>query len=206
MTRAQGSGSELEIRSFGAAGAARTVLVLRTGPVATTDPDPSVTAAHEARIVAIELDDAELDDPPTFGGETPAESAVHSLAVLARREGGDRPVGLVAERSAAPLALALAAHYAPLIDRLALVSVPSPASPLAADLLAETMTAITADTLLVDVPEHGADMLEWCAAHLPSARVSREDVAAAALIDTRLGLAEVWERVLAHVAPRPERG
>ena len=43
---------ELGYRSFGTPGAPRAVFVLRTGDVATTDPDTRVTAAFDVRLIS----------------------------------------------------------------------------------------------------------------------------------------------------------
>jgi pimeloyl-ACP methyl ester carboxylesterase len=206
MTRAQGPDSSLEYRSFGAAGAARVVFVLRLGEVSTLDPDPAVTSAHDVRIVAVQLDAAETDDPPTFGGETAAESAADALAVLVVREGDGAPVGLVGEREVGLLAIALAARAADRIDRLALVGVAAPESPLTGDLLTEKLGAITADTLLVDADADAlSSAAQWYAERLRNASVDVVALRSDGDGDPRVSVGDAWRQVLDHVAPGAAR-
>jgi pimeloyl-ACP methyl ester carboxylesterase len=191
MTRAQGPDSEIDFRSFGVLGGARTVLVLRTGAVALVDPGPGVTRHRDVRLLTVRLDDAELDDPPVFGGETPAESTADAVADLGRREAGGALIGVVADRSTASLAVALAARASDLVGRLALVGAEVPDEALVADLLGEELARIAAPTLVVGAADDPASA-QWYAERLRSAEV--ELVAAP-------GLPDSWPQVLAHLAP-----
>ncbi|MFG6504313.1 alpha/beta fold hydrolase [Microbacterium sp. P05] len=207
MTRAQGPGSELEYRSFGTPGGERTVMVLRTGPVATTDPDNAITARRDVWIVAVELQAPELEDPPAYAGETPAESTIEALAILAERESGGRPIGLVAERSTGEIAILLASHEPGRIDRLALVGVPEPADALAGERVGAMLAAIESPTLLVDARGEGEEppAAAWYAERLPHAEVDLLPPTDGAL-DGRPGLTDAWDAVLDHVAPGAIRG
>ncbi|MFK5073654.1 hypothetical protein ACI4BE_29435, partial [Klebsiella pneumoniae] len=82
-------------RSFGTPGAPRAVVVLRTGDVSTIDPDTRVTSGFDVRIVAVGLDAPELEDPPAFGGQTPASLTLDALRGLLEREVPGTSVGLV---------------------------------------------------------------------------------------------------------------
>lgn len=201
MTRAQGSDSELEYRSFGTPGAKRTVVVLRTGAIATTDPGASVTASRDVQIVAAQLDLAELDDPPAFVGESAAESTVAALAILARREAGGAPIGVIGERAASGVALLLAAA-APGVDRLALVAPAAPTDRLAADRVTQTLSTIHGEVLIAARADNDASKASanWYRERLRSAEVS---LFPAPYNDPNggWGLVDVWPEVLAHVAP-----
>lgn len=191
MTRAQGPDGEIDFRSFGALGGSLTVLVLRTGEVALVDPGPGVTRDRDVRLLTVRLDDAELDDPPVFGGETPAESTADAVADLARREAGGARIGVVADRNTASLAVALAARAGDLVASLALVGAMVPDEALVADLLGEELARIAAPTLVLgdaDAP----DAAQWYAERLRSAEVE--------LVPTP-GLPDAWPQVLAHLAP-----
>lgn len=197
MTRAQAPDGELEFRSFGAAGAARTVLVLRVGAVAMLDPGPSATLDHDVRLMAVQLDEVELDDPPTYRGETPAASTAAALADLVRREVPGAVIGLVAERDAVPLGVALAASAGELVDRLALVDVRVPDSALVGDLLADEAAAVVAPSIVVSAP--GDDTAaRWFADRLGDGEVRVVEPGGDGLSLTR-----VWDVVLGHVAPQP---
>ena len=197
MTRAQAPDGELEFRSFGAAGAARTVLVLRVGAVALLDPDPSATLDHDVRLMAVQLDEVELDDPPTYGGETPAASTAAALADLVRREVPGAVIGLVAERDAVPLGVALAASAGTLVDRLALVDVRVPESALVGDLLAEESAAVAAPSIVVSAAQDEA------AARWYADRLRESEVRVVESGDNGVSLTHVWDVVLGHVAPQP---
>ncbi|MCK6067673.1 MULTISPECIES: hypothetical protein [Microbacterium] len=204
MTRAQGPAFGIEYRSAGALAAPRCVLVVRSGAIATTDPAPLVTAEHHVRLLLIAVDEPELDDPPTFGGETPAGSTAAEVLALLREEVPDGPVGVVGERAAALFAVALAAALGDRADRLALVGVPLPETGLARDLVSDALARVAADTLVVnDSADEAApeDAARWYAERLPHARADVLSREAAGALDGRLGLTAVWPRVLAHVAP-----
>lgn len=201
MTRAQGPGSRIGYRSIGPAGASRTVLVVRSGALAMTDPAPHVTAEHGCRLLLVEVEGAQLDDPPTFGGETPAGSTAAEVLALLDEEVPDGSVGLVGERAAALLAVALAAVLGRRVDRLALVAVPLIDDALARDVLTETLSHVTAPTVVFSAAQDAASPVpaaDWCADRLPLGRV--EVVAdEAGTSDGRLALSDVWDRVLGHV-------
>lgn len=207
MSRAPWLDGELEFRSFGTPGAPRPVLVLRTGDVATTDPDGRVTSAFDVRVVAVGLDAPEIEDPPAFGGQTPAGLTVQALRNLLEREAPGTTVGLVGERSAGPLAIHLAAAMGDIVDRLAIVGVESPSDPLSRDMDTPMLGGLVAETLVVVGGEGTAGVAdaEWYARHLPAARI---EVVPADRLETtngQLTLTSVWESVLAHVAPGAER-
>jgi pimeloyl-ACP methyl ester carboxylesterase len=191
MTRAQGPDGEIDFRSFGALGGSRTVLVLRTGEVALVDPGPGVTRDRDVRLLTVRLDDAELDDPPVFGGETPAESTADAVADLARREAGEALVGVVADRNTASLAVALAARATDLVGSLALVGATVPDEALVAELLGEELGRITAPTLVLGDADDPA-AAQWYADRLRSAEVE---------LMPAPGLPDAWPQVLARLAP-----
>lgn len=204
MTRAQGPQVEIDVSSRGTPGAARTVVVLRTGSLASVDPDSAVTAARDVRLLLVHLDAPELDDPPAYGGETPAGSTAAALIALAGEEIGDAPFGLVAERDAAALGLSLAAALGDRVDRLALVAAPVPESPLQRDLAVPILGRVTAKTLVLasagdpDAPQAAAT---WHRDHLADARLEMVPGTG----DGRLALTDVWARVLSHTAPHTLR-
>jgi hypothetical protein len=207
MSRVPWLDGELEYRSFGTPGAPRAVMVLRTGDVSTIDPDVRITSGFDVRIVAVGLDAPELEDPPAFGGQTPAGLTVDALRGLLEREAPGTTVGLVGERSAGPLAIHLAAAMGVVVDRLAIVGVESPSDPLSRDIHTPLLDDVVADTLIVvggEGPAHDDDAA-WYLGRLPTARV---EVIVADELDTINGhvtLSAVWESVLAHVAPGAER-
>lgn len=125
MTRAQEPGSQIGYRVEGASGATRTIVVLRTGPLATVDPDHTETVARDVRVILVHLEGPELEDPPAYGGETPAASTRRALRGIVDAEIGSDAFALVGERAAGPLALSLAAELGSRIDRLVLVAVPA---------------------------------------------------------------------------------
>jgi len=206
MTRSDEPDSGYERRAFGSPGAARTVIVLRAGPTATLDPDPVATAARSVQILAIGLRDADIADPAAFGGATRAESVAAALADRVRARAGDSPVGLVGVGPAGALALLFAAELGEAVDRLALIAVPVPETPLDREDAAGVAERVSAKTLIMNGqrdPDASAAAARWHHERLPGSRV--EMVPAPASPDGRLALAEVWDRVLSHVAPGTKR-
>lgn len=198
---------ELGYRSFGTPGAPRAVFVLRTGDVATTDPDARVTSGYDVRVVAVGLDAPELEDPPVFGGQTPAELTVEALKALMEREAPGATVGLVGERSAGPIAIYLAAAMGPIVDRLAIVGVRSPSDPLSRDLRTPLLDHLDADVLVLvggDGPAGTGDA-EWYVDRLRSAEAQVVPDDEIGSVNGHVTLTSVWERVLEHVAPGAER-
>jgi len=198
---------ELGYRSFGTPGAPRAVFVLRTGDVATTDPDARVTSGFDVRIVAVGLDAPELEDPPVFGGQTPAGLTVEALRALLEREAPGATVGLVGERSAGPIALYLAAAMGEVVDRVAIVGVRSPTDALSRDLRTPLLDDLAADVLVVvgyDGPAGQGDAA-WYVDRLRSgaAEVIHPDEIGS--VNGEVTLTSVWSRVLTHVAPGAER-
>lgn len=198
---------ELGYRSFGTPGAPRAVFVLRTGDVATTDPDAGVTSAFDVRVVAVGLDAPELEDPPVFGGQTPAGLTVEALRALMEREAPGATVGLVGERSAGAIAIYLAAAMGPIVDRLAIVGVQSPSDPLSRDLRTPLLDHLEAEVLVIVGGDGPADTDDagWYTERMRSAEaevVSADEIAS---VNGHVTLTSVWERVLAHVAPGTER-
>lgn len=207
MSRVPWLDGELEYRSFGTPGAPRAVMVLRTGDVSTIDPDVRITSGFDVRIVAVGLDAPELEDPPAFGGQTPAGLTVDALRDLLEREAPGTTVGLVGERSAGPLAIHLAAAMGGVVDRLAIVGVESPSDPLSRDIHTPLLDDVVADTLIIVGGDGPADVDDaaWYLGRIPTARI---EVIGADELDTINGhvtLSSVWESVLAHVAPGAER-
>ncbi len=196
MTRAPGPGTEIDYRSVGRPGAARVILVLRSGPLATSDPDPEVTAQRDVRLLLVGLDGEELSDPPTFGGETPAGSTAAQVLALLDTEAPGPALGLVAERTAVPFAITLAADLGARIDRLALVAPAPPETPLAADLLTARLERIGADTVVLAGPDDAAAARSYAGAMPAAATWIREADAGG-----RIALSRVWRDVLDHVAP-----
>lgn len=207
MSRAPWLDGELEYRSFGTPGAPRAVVVLRTGDISTIDPDVRVTSSFDVRIVAIGLDAPELENPPAFGGQTPAGLTVGALEDLLAREAPGTRVGLVGERSAGPIAIHLAAAMGGTVDRLAIVGVESPSDPLSRDLHTPLLDEVTADTLIVVGGEGPATVrdAEWYAGRIARARVDVIDAEELDTINGQVTLTAVWGSVLAHVAPGAER-
>lgn len=202
MTRAQGPGLGLSYRSVSPAGARRCVLVLRSGALATVDPEPRITAVHDTRLLLVEIDAPGLDDPPAFGGETPAGSTAARVLELLSEEVPEGPFGVVGERAAALFAVALAATLASRVDRLALVAAPLPDGPLACDLLAATLGRVTADTVIVNAEADAdapGDAARWYATRLPRGRAEILAPVGPPALDGRVALSAVWARVLDHV-------
>lgn len=198
---------ELGYRSFGTPGAPRAVFVLRTGDVATTDPDARVTSAFDVRIVAVGLDAPELEDPPVFGGQTPAGLTVEALRALMEREAPGATVGLVGERSAGPIAIYLAAAMGPIVDRLAIVGVQSPSDPLSRDLRTPLLDHLEAEVLVIVGGDGPADTDDagWYVERMRSAAAEVVPADEITSINGHVTLTSVWDRVLAHVAPGAER-
>lgn len=198
---------ELGYRSFGAPGAPRAVFVLRTGDVATTDPDARVTSAFDVRVVAVGLDAPELEDPPVFGGQTPAGLTVEALRALLEREAPGATVGLVGERSAGPIAIYLAAAMGPAVDRLAIVGVQSPSDPLSRDLRTPLLDHLDAEVLVIvggDGPADESDA-DWYVERMRSAEAEVVPADEIGSVNGHVTLTSVWDRVLAHVAPGSQR-
>ena len=63
MTKGPAPDASYENRSFGAPGAERTVVLLRSGISTLSDPRPDVTARRDVRIVAVGLTVDVIDDP-----------------------------------------------------------------------------------------------------------------------------------------------
>ncbi|MCD2171258.1 MULTISPECIES: hypothetical protein [Microbacterium] len=198
---------ELGYRSFGTPGAPRAVFVLRTGDVSTTDPDASVTSGFDVRVVAVGLDAPELEDPPVFGGQTPAGLTVEALRELVAREAPGVTVGLVGERSAGAIAIYLAAALGEVVDRLAIVGVPSPNDPLSRDLRTPLLDDLAAEVLVVVGGDGPADVADanWYVERMRSAEAEVVPDAEITSVNNHVTLTTVWERVLAHVAPGAER-
>ena len=206
MTRASAPGAEYEHRSFGAPGAERVVVLLRSGASALTDPRPDVTIHRDARIVAVGVGTDDIDDPAAYRGTTPAEATAAALTELVTEQGHGRPVGLVGVGVAGELAILVASDLGDAVDRLALVAVPRPESELAGDEIGDLLGGIAAKTLLLNGnadPEASLAAARWFHERLPSSRI--EMVPQTTAPDRRLELADVWERVLSHLAPGTKR-
>ncbi|WP_144785595.1 hypothetical protein [Microbacterium sp. BH-3-3-3] len=198
---------ELGYRSFGTPGAPRAVFVLRTGDIATTDPDARVTSGFDVRIVAVGLDAPELEDPPVFGGQTPAGLTVEALKALLEREAPGATVGVVGERAAGPIALYLAAAMGGVVDRVAIVGVESPSDPLSRDLRTPLLDDLAAEVLVVvggDGPAGRSDAT-WYVDRLRAGTAEIVHPDEIGSVDGQVTLTSVWSRVLAHVAPGAER-
>lgn len=204
--------TRIEYASLGSPDADGTVVVLREGALATTDPDVTVTRTRDVRLVAVRVDDAEVAEPGAYGGETPAAVTVKALVELMDDVAAEGRFGLVGVGGAGEVAVHLAAVLADRVDRLALVAVPEPEGPLDREEEQRTLAGVSAQTLIL-VGEHDPDAAaaaaEWHRARLPSARVEIVPPPSEGA-DARLALGVVWERVLAHTAPgtqaRPGRG
>lgn len=206
MTRAPAPGAEYEHRSFGSPGAERTVILLRAGASALTDPQPTVTAHRDVRIVAVGLGVDDIDDPAAYRGTTPAEATADAIVRLVEDQRHGRPVGLVGVRAAGELAILVAAQLGEAVDRLVLVAVPSPESELGGDEAGELLERIAAQTLLLNGnADPGASLAAatWFHRRLPSSRI--EMVPETSDPEHRLELGDVWERVLSHLAPGTKR-
>ncbi|WP_109210806.1 MULTISPECIES: hypothetical protein [Microbacterium] len=202
MTKGPAPSASFEHRSFGAPGAERTVILMRTGVSTLSDPQPEITVRRDARIVAVGLTVDDIDDPAAYRGATSAEATAATLAQFAGAERHDRPVGLVGVGEAGELAIMVAAHLGEGVDRLALVAVPQPTSELAGSEVADLLARIAAKTLIMNGqndPEAAAAAARWYKERMPSARI--EMVPRTGDPTSRLILADVWERVLSHVAP-----
>jgi pimeloyl-ACP methyl ester carboxylesterase len=206
MTRGPAPSAAYEHRSFGSPGAERTVFLLREGIAALSDPRPDVTVRHDVRIVAVGLTVDDIDDPAAYRGATAAETTAATVAHFVTQQRQDRPVGLVGVGEAGELAILVAAHLGGAVDRLALVAVPEPATGLGRDEVTGILAGVEAKTLILNGradPDAAAAAARWFEEHLPAARV--EIVPETSDPQSRLILADVWERVLSHVAPGTAR-
>jgi pimeloyl-ACP methyl ester carboxylesterase len=196
MTRAQRPDGEIDYASSGAPGARDSVIVLRVGSLATVDPDPTVSAGRGLHVLLVHLDAPELDDPPVFGGETPAGSTVAAIVQVAAHEHVGDTVALVAEGETTGIALTLAAQQRLPVRRLVLVDPVRPAEPLAQDLIAETLRGIDAETLVVaGAGEPDAiDAAGWFRDRLAHATLHVAEAGEAP--EGRLALDGVWTEVV----------
>lgn len=202
MTKGPAPSASYEHRSFGAPGAQRTVFLLRAGISTLSDPRPDVTARRDARIVAVGLTIDDIDDPAAYRGATAAEMTAATIARFVAEERHDRPIGVVGVGDAGEVAILVAAHLGDGVDRLALVAVPRPDTELGGAEVAEVLAGVTAATLILngrDDPDAAAPAARWFGDRLASARV--EMIPETSDPQSRLILADVWERVLSHVAP-----
>lgn len=209
MTRGQGPSTSLSFHVFGAPGARRTVLLLREGATASVDPRPSETAARDVRIIAVRLAPVEISDPGAYGGETHAEVTVARLADLVEGEVPDgAAIGVAGVGDAWDTAVLLAGEHPDRVDRLALVAAPRPDSALARDDAARALGRVRAKTLILSGqkdPGSAAADAAWIKDQLTGARVEMVPPAATSGIDGALTLADVWPRVLSHLAPGTTR-
>ncbi len=191
--------STLSYRSTGAVGADRLVAVVRSGMAALEDPGPHDTAIRGIRLLLVRMPLLGIDDPEAFGGETPDEEHAAALVDLLRHEGAsaDAPIGLVGVAEVGWRAIAAAAELRDAVDRLALVGVDEPESPLDRDDAVELVGRVTAETLILDAEDRDAAM-SWL--H----RARGEALVEAVPGGGPLALSAVWERVLAHAAPAAE--
>jgi hypothetical protein len=205
--------TELSFRIFGTPGAGRLVVLVGAGDTTTIDPSPAITAERSIRILAVALTGAAIDDPGTFGSETPAEQTATALADLIREQlsaygDGDgradegATVGLLAYRAAGDVALRAATTLGEVVDRLALVAVPLPPEPLDRDDLGSLIAGISAKTLIMNGQRDAtasSAAASWFKDHLVSSRVEMVPDSAA------LSITDVWDRVLSHLAPGTTR-
>lgn len=206
MTRAPGPQEAPDAASFGSPGAARTIVVLRHGATATSDPGPAATARRDVRVLAIGLTEAELDDPVTFRGETPAETSASAVIALIRAQAPDEAVALVGVGRVGAVAARVVAEAPGLVDRLVLVAVPVPETAAERDLAEELLAGVTATTLILNGqrdPDASSAAASWHRDRIPGARL--EMVPSARDGDERLSLGDVWDRVLSHGAPGTAR-
>lgn len=197
--------SSLTCRTFGAPGAPRLVVLVGVGISMAVDPLPGVTASRDIRVMAVGLDGAAIEDPGAYGGETPAESTGEKLADLIREALGDdrATAGVVAYRAAGDVALRAVAALHDTIDRLVLVAVPTPETPLDRDELGRLVDSISSKTLILNGqrdPDAAAAQARWYKEHLGSSRIEMVPG------DGPLALPDVWERALSHAAPGSKRG
>lgn len=198
----------VEWGSFGALGAERTVIVLRSGATAMLDPDPEATTARTVRVAVVGLSSEDIDDPAAFGGETRAERTAVTLAGQVRAEAGESPVGLVGVGNTGDVALRLAAELGSGVDRLALIAVPAPETPLDRDDAEPVLARVTAKTLIMNGqhdPDAAAAAARWHRDRIAGSRVEMVPAAEQSAGDGRLALTDVWDRVLSHVAPGTKR-
>ena len=107
--------TSVSFRTFGTPGAERLVMLVGTPIAVSLDPLPTETAARDICVLALAVEGAAIEDPGTFGSETPAEQTASSLVGLIRASletlrprldaGTPLTVGLVAYREAADVAL-----------------------------------------------------------------------------------------------------
>ncbi|GAA1940594.1 hypothetical protein GCM10009775_35610 [Microbacterium aoyamense] len=206
MTRAQSPQEPLDAATFGVPGARRTIVVLRHGATATSDPGPADTARRDVRVLAVGLSEAELDDPAAYRGETPAETAAASVIDLIRAQAPDASVALVGVGAVAAVASRIVAESPGLVDRLVLVAAPLPETAAQRDLAEELLETVTAKTLILNAqkdPDAAAAAASWHRDHLPDVRVEMVPLTRAG--DPRLSLGDVWTRVLSFCAPGTAR-
>jgi pimeloyl-ACP methyl ester carboxylesterase len=185
-------------------GASRLVVLVGVGISMAVDPLPPVTSGRDIRVLAVGLDGAAIDDPGAHGGETPAESAAATLAARIREELDDAvaTAGLVAYRGAGDVALRATVLLEDSIDRLVLVAVPAPGTPLDKDELGRTLESLTAKTLILNGqqdPAAAAADARWYKERIGSSRVEVVPGEGA------LPLPDVWDRALSHTAPGAKR-
>ena len=135
MTRADGPAAGFERRASARRARSAPSSCCAPAPTAMLDPDPAATAAARCPGPGDRaLPDADLADPATFGGGDAAPRPLAcALAELVRAKAGESPVGLVGVGRTGALALLLAAELGDAVDRLALVAVPAPETPIDRD-------------------------------------------------------------------------
>lgn len=198
---------ELEYASFGSPGAARLIVVLREGMLATVDPDAALTQRRDVRVVGVRVTDDEVIEPGGFRGQSPAAVTVGALIELAESVLLEGPFAVVGVGVTGDLAVRLAGALPDRVDRLVLVAVPSPRRPLDRDDDEDLLAAVQAKTLILNGqrdPEAAAADAEWHRSRIASARVEMVP-ASVDTSDPRLGLSTVWERVLSFTAPHTAR-
>lgn len=203
MTRAQEPDDEIEYAVSGAPGAERTIVVLRTGPLATVDPGPAATRAHDVHVMRVHLEGPELDDPPAFGGETPAASTAAAIARIAERESAGLPLALVAERATCAIAITLAAEPTLRVEQLVLVAPILPEERVERDLAVPLLQRIRARALLVGARTEPGTVraAEWYAGQFADGSIAVIPDEEIRSPDGRLGLGDAWPTVLAACAP-----
>ena len=188
-------------RVYGTPGAERLVVLVGTGIAVANDPLPAETAARSICVLAVALDGAAIEDPGTFGSETPAEQTAAWLADLIRESlaspqfeaAGARHAGIIVYRDAVDVALRAVVTLGDTIDRIALVAVAEPEQPLDRDDLGSLIGGVGAKALIMNGQrDTGAAnaAATWYRDHLSSARVEMVPG------DGELSLTAVWGRVL----------
>lgn len=202
--------TRLTHRVFGTPGAQRLVVLVGTGIATAVDPLPAETASRSICVLAVALDGAAIEDPGTFGSETPAEQSAAWLAGLIRESlatpqfatGSSPRAGIIAYRDAVDVALRAVVELGETIDRLALVAVAEPEQPLDRDDLGVLIAGVSAKALILN-GQHDASAANaaatWYQTHLPSSRVEMVPD------ESDLSLTAVWARALSHVAPQTKR-